>query len=283
VLESRGIRPTLVLDEGGAIARDAFPGVTEPIAFVGAGEKAPNTFRLVVDQAGGHASTPPKITATVRLAQAIVRLNNKPFRTSLSATTTEILRTIGRHASGMPGFAYRHARWLWPIMAPIISRVSPELNAMTRTTQAVTMLEAGQAVNALAERASATVNVRIAVDSSVAAATAHITRAIGDEGVRVEVVEPAEPVPVSPLGGIAWELVAGTVEKTFPGAIITPYLQTGATDSRHFTRISRGVYRFSPFEMSREERDTLHAKNERMHVDSWLAGVSFYRALTAAL
>jgi carboxypeptidase PM20D1 len=283
VLESRGIRPTLVLDEGGAIARDAFPGVSEPIAFVGAGEKAPNTFRLVVDQAGGHTSTPPKITATVRLAQAIVRLNNTPFRASLSSTTTEMLRTIGRHASGMSGFAYRHARALWPIMAPVISRVSPELNAMTRTTQAVTMLEAGHAVNALAERAAATVNVRIAVDSTVAAATAHITRAIGDDGVRVEVVEPAEPVPVSPLGGIAWELVAGTVEKAFPGVIVTPYLQTGATDSRHFTRISRGVYRFSPFEMSREERDTLHAKNEHMRIDSWLAGIAFYWALTAAL
>lgn len=282
-LEARGIRPTLVLDEGGAIARDAFPGVSKPIAFVGAGEKAPNTFRLIVDQSGGHASTPPKTTATVRLAQAMLRLNRAPFRSSLSATTVEMLRTIGRHASGFQGFAYRHARGLWPILAPIISNVSPELNAMTRTTQAVTMLEAGHAVNALAERATATVNVRIAVDSSVAAATAHITRAIADDAVRVENIEPAEPVPVSPLGGIAWELVAGTIEKTFPGTIVTPYLQTGATDSRHFTRISRGVYRFSPFEMSREERDTLHAKNERMRVDSWLAGVDFYRALTAAL
>ena len=283
VLESRGIRPALVLDEGGAIARDAFPGLSEPIAFVGAGEKAPNTFRLVVDQAGGHASTPPKITATVRLAQAIVRLNRKPFRSSLSTTTIEMLRVIGRHTAGLPGFAYRHARWLWPVMAPVVSGISPELNAMTRTTQAVTMLDAGHAVNALAERATATVNVRIAVDSSVAATVAHLTRAIGDETVRVEAVDPAEPVPVSPLGGIAWELVAGTIEKTFPGAIVTPYLQTGATDSRHFTRISRGVYRFSPFEMSREERDTLHAKNERMRVDSWLAGIQFYRALTAAL
>jgi carboxypeptidase PM20D1 len=283
LLESRGVRPTLVLDEGGAIARDAFPGLTAPIAFIGVGEKAANTFTLVVDQLGGHASTPPPVTATVRLAKAIVRLNDAPFRASLTPTTAEMLRTIGQATRGRMGFAFRNARWLWPVLAPMLSRRSAELNAMSRTTQAVTMLEAGQAVNALAERATATVNVRIAVDSTVAKALAHVTRAIGDDGVRVDVVSPSEPVPVSQLGGMGWELVAGTIEKTFPTAIVTPYLQTGATDSRHFTRISRGVYRFSPFDMTREERDTLHARNERMRVTSWLAGIEFYRALVAAL
>lgn len=283
LLESRGVRPALVLDEGGAIARDAFPGVTAPIAFVGVGEKAPNTFRLIVDQPGGHASTPPKVTATVRLAKAILRLSEKPFSASLTPTTAEMLHTVGLSAHGVLGFAFRNARWLWPVLLPILSRRSAELNAMSRTTQAVTMLEAGEAVNALAERATATVNVRIAVDSTVEKALRHITRAIKDEGVRVEVDSPREPVPVSPLGGMAWELVAGTIEKTFPAAIVTPYLQTGATDSRHFTRISRGVYRFSPFDMTREERDTLHARNERMRVSSWLDGIEFYRALVAAL
>ncbi|MFZ2965123.1 MAG: M20/M25/M40 family metallo-hydrolase [Rhodoglobus sp.] len=283
LLESRGVRPALVLDEGGAIASDAFPGVTAPVAFVGVGEKAPNTFRLIVDQPGGHASTPPKVTATVRLAKAIVRLNEKPFRASLTPTTAEMLHTVGLSTRGVLGFAFRNARWLWPVLLPIMSRRSAELNAMSRTTQAVTMLEAGEAVNALAEHATATVNVRIAVDSTVDKALAHITRAIRDERVRVEVVSPQEPVPVSQLGGMAWELVAGTIEKTFPEAIVTPYLQTGATDSRHFTRISRGVYRFSPFDMTREERDTLHARNERMRVSSWLGGIEFYRALVAAL
>ena len=69
----------------------------------------------------------------------------------------------------------------------------------------------------------------------------------------------------------------------YPGTIVTPYVQNGATDSRHFTRISRAVYRFSPFEMSKEERDTLHAKNERMHVATFLRGVEFYKSLVAAL
>jgi len=283
LLESRGVRPALVLDEGGAIARDAFPGITAPIAFVGVGEKAPNTFRLIVDEPGGHASTPPRLTATVRLARAIMRLNERPFRASLTPTTAEMLHTVGSSARGVLGFALRNARWLWPVLLPILSRRSAELAAMSRTTQAVTMLEAGEAVNALAERATATVNVRVAVDSTVAEALAHVTKSIGDDRVRIEADSPNEPVPVSQFGGMAWELVAGSIEKTFPEAIVTPYLQTGATDARHFTRISRGVYRFTPFDMTLEERDSLHARNERMRVASWLRGIEFYRGLIAAL
>ena len=55
----RDVGPTFVLDEGGAIVEGAFPGVTVPVAAVGVSEKGSTTLRLVVDQQGGHASTPP--------------------------------------------------------------------------------------------------------------------------------------------------------------------------------------------------------------------------------
>jgi carboxypeptidase PM20D1 len=50
----------------------------------------------------------------------------------------------------------------------------------------------------------------------------------------------------------------------------------GASDGRHFTAISDAVYRFTPFELSAEERGTLHARNERIHVATWLRGIGFY-------
>lgn len=283
LLESRGVRPALVLDEGGAIARDAFPAVRAPMAFVGAGEKAPNTVRLIVDQPGGHASTPPPVTATVRLARAILRLNARPFPARLNPILLALLGTVGEHAGGVLGFAARHAQVLRPLLVPRLAKLSPEINAMMRTTQAVTILDAGHAANALPERAVATVNLRVAVDSTVDAALRHLRTAIDDEAVRIELEQRNEPVPVSPLTGLAWELVASTIEKTFPGTVVTPYIQNGATDSRHFTRISRGVYRFSPFDVTREERDGLHARNETLHVDSWLRGIEFYRGLIAAV
>jgi carboxypeptidase PM20D1 len=150
---------------------------------------------------------------------------------------------------------------------------------MTRTTQAVTMLEAGHAANALAERATAMVNVRVAVGSSVAEAIRHLRAAIRDDKVRIELVQAGEPSPVSPSAGHGWERILAAVESTHPGVVCLPYVQNGATDSRHFTALTPHVYRFTPFELSREERDALHAVNESIHLATWLRGIEFYRAL----
>src|SRR5690606_29075875 len=137
--------------------------------------------------------------------------------------------------------------------------------------------------NALAERAVATVNIRVAVGSSVADAVEHVRRAVRDERVTIEVADPSEPSPVSPTTGSQWESLRAAIEHTYPGTVVTPYVMLGASDARRFTAISDHVYRFSPFEMSKEERDTLHAKNERMRVATCLRGIEFYRTLVRGL
>lgn len=283
LLEERGIRPAMVLDEGGAVVEDIFPGVTDPIAVIGVSEKGILSLKLTVEQQGGHASTPPKMTATVRLARALVRLNRRPFRTSFVPTNLDMIRTLGAHASQPLKWIFTN-QWLTklPLLA-LFSRLSDETAAMVRTTQAVTQLSGAQAANALAERAEAIINIRIAIDSSVAEATEHVRRSIRDDSVHIELLHPTEPSPVSPTSGTAWELLKKTIESSYPGTIVTPYVMLGASDSRHFARISDHVYRFSPFEMSTEERGTLHAKNERIRVSTFLTGVNFYTRLVTQL
>jgi carboxypeptidase PM20D1 len=283
LLESRGIRPALVLDEGGAVVEGIFPGVHEPIAVVGVSEKGILSLRLTVEQQGGHASTPPRNAATVRLARALVRLDRAPFRKSFVPTNLEMIRTLGAHARQPFKWVFTNL-WLtrMPLLA-LFARLGDETNAMVRTTQVVTQLAGAQAANAIPEKAEAIVNIRVAIDSSVAEAVEHVRKAIGDELVAIEALHPNEPSAVSPTTGPAWELVKTTIEESFPGTIVTPYVMLGASDSRHFTRISDHVYRFSPFEMSTEERGTLHAKNERMRVATFLRGVGFYTRLVAAL
>jgi carboxypeptidase PM20D1 len=282
-LESRGIRPRLVLDEGGAVVEGVFPGVRRPTAVVGVSEKGITTLTLTVEQHGGHASTPPRMTATARLARAIVRLHRRPFPARFSPTNLEMLRTVGAHATGAVGWAFTHQRLTRPALLRLFARLGDETNAMVRTTLAVTQLSGSQAANVLAERAVATVNVRVAVGSSVAEAVRHVRSAVRDEAVRIDTLHPSEPSLVSPTTGTAWDLLARTIADTFDDVIVTPYVQLGASDSRHFTRISDHVYRFSPFEMSLAERGTLHAIDERIRVDTWLRGVRFYERLLGAL
>lgn len=278
-LAERGVRPALVLDEGGAIVEGIFPGVAKPIAVVGVSEKGITGVRLTVEQNGGHASTPPKLTATVRLARAITRLNGKPFPAGLSETNLQMVETLGAHASGPLRAVFTNARRLRPVLVAVLGRLTDETRAIVRTTTAVTQLSGSLAANALPETAEAVVNVRIAVGSSVAETMVHLRRAIHDPLVRIEAVDPSEPSPVSPTSGPEWDAVAGSIAAVHPEAVVTPYIMLGASDSRHFTAICDAVYRFTPFEMATDERATLHARNERIHVATWLRGIRFYAHL----
>ncbi|WP_226657830.1 M20/M25/M40 family metallo-hydrolase [Leifsonia sp. LS1] len=278
-LRERGVRPALVLDEGGAVVERIFPGVTRPIAVVGVSEKGITSVRLTVEQHGGHASTPPPMTATVRLARAITRLNAKPFPARLTETNLRMVETLGAHASGPLRAVFTRARRLQPLLRSVFGRLSDETRAIVRTTTAVTQLRGSMAANALPESAEAVVNVRIAVGSTVAETLEHLRRAIRDPQVRIEAVDASEPSPVSPSEGPEWERVVAALARTHPRAIVTPYIMLGASDSRHFTTIGDTVYRFTPFEMSTEERGTLHARDERIHVRTWLRGIDFYELM----
>ncbi|MGO4104546.1 M20/M25/M40 family metallo-hydrolase [Leifsonia sp. YAF41] len=282
LLASRDIRPALVIDEGGAVVENIFPGVSKPIAVVGVSEKGITSVTLTVNQQGGHASTPPRMTATVRLARAITRLNARRFPAQLTATNYEMIETLGAHSSQPLRFVFERARAFTLPLAALLGRLGDETSAMVRTTAAVTQLSGAQAANALPEQARAVVNVRIAQGSSVAAMLRHVRRAIRDPLVLIEAEHPNEPSAVSPTTGSAWDLVVASIEATYPGTIVTPYVMLGASDSRHFTRVSDFVYRFSPFQMSGDERGTLHAVNERIRVSTFLAGIEFYRRVIAA-
>jgi carboxypeptidase PM20D1 len=182
LLQSRGIRPGLVIDEGGAVVEGIFPGVSGPI---GVSEKGILSLTLTVEQGGGHASTPPRFSATAALARAIVRLNRRPSRAGFTPPTLEMIRTIGAHANNPLRWVFTNLRLTSPLLLALFGRLSDETNAMIRTTQAVTMLQGSQAANALAERAVATVNIRVAIDSSVEDAVEHVRRAIHDPLVAI--------------------------------------------------------------------------------------------------
>jgi carboxypeptidase PM20D1 len=242
-------------------------------------EKGLANVVLAVRKEGGHASTPPRLAATVRLARAIMRLERRQFPTTMSPAIERMVLAVGQHAHGALGVLFRGVRLTRPLVTAAFARVSDETRAMVRTTMAVTELRGSAAPNVLAESASATVNVRIAVGSSVAEMERHIRRAVADDRVTVTVEHASEPSPISPSEGPAWDAIVHSIEHAHPGVAVVPYVMYAASDARHFTRISDHVYRFFPFHLTREERGTLHAIDERIHVSTWLAGIRFYSEL----
>ncbi len=278
-LERRGVRPWLVVDEGGAIASEAFPGVGAPIGVVGVTEKGVTSLELRVDGRGGHASTPARMGPTARLARAITRLDRSPMPASLPEPTLELFRRMAPHASLALRPLLANAGRVRPLLVRALLAAGPEPAAMTRTTFAVTTLSGSPALNVIASTATAGVNIRIMVGDTVAGVLEHVRRSIGDERVRVEVVERNEPSPVSPIDDEAFALLEATIAEVFPDAVAAPYVMMAATDSRFFATICPRVYRFAPFRMTKAQRESIHSYDEHLGVDALVDGVRWYQRL----
>lgn len=282
-LRARGVEPWFVLDEGGAVASEAFPGVDVPLGVVGVTEKGTTNLELRVDGRGGHASTPSRGDAVARLARAIGRLDRSPLPSSVPEPTVELLRRLAPHAPAALRPLLARAHRLRPVLARILVAAGPEAAAMTRTTLAVTTLTGSPAVNVIASTARAGVNVRIMVGDTVDGVVQHVRRAIRDDSVTVSVLEAGEASPVSPHDDDAFRLIEAAITATFPDAVPTPYVMMAATDSRFFTAICPRVYRFAPFRMSKAQRESIHSYDEHLGVDDFLAGIDFYEQLVRAL
>ncbi len=282
-LRERGVTPGLVIDEGGAVVDGVVPGVTVPTAMVGVAERGVMTLLLTAREAGGHASTPPAMPATVRLARAIGRLHRHPFPTRLAPPVRAMLATLAPHTPQPLRSVFGNLALTGPLLAKVFPHLGPEMNAIVRTTAVATELSGAPGENVLATTAKASINIRLLTGDTVAGAAARVRRVIADPQVEVEVRHGSDPSPVSPWRGEPWRRIAGAIASALGDEIVTtPYIQLGASDSRWFTAISAHVYRFTPFHLTRAERDALHSHNERIRVQVWLRGIGFYRDLVRA-
>jgi carboxypeptidase PM20D1 len=288
VLRSRGVRPWLVLDEGGAIAGEAFPGVAAPVGVVGVTEKGLTSIRLSVTGGGGHASTPARNGPAVRLARAITRLDRAPMTPRLPEPTIEMFRRLAPHASVPLRVVLGNAGRLTPAVGRLLALAGPEAAALARTTFAITTLEGAPARNVIPATAAACVNIRVLPGDTVASVLEHVRSAIDDDKVAVELIEGEEPWPVSPYsvpgrGDEGFDLVTGLISEVFPEAVPAPYVVLATTDSRFFTAISDRVYRFAPLRMSKAQRAAIHAADEHLDTSALLAAIDWYRRLIESL
>ena len=97
-LTRRGVEPWFVVDEGGAIAGDAFPGIKPPVGAIGVTEKGATSVVLRVEGRGGHASTPARFGPTARLARAILRVDRSPMAARIPDATVDLFRRLAPHA-----------------------------------------------------------------------------------------------------------------------------------------------------------------------------------------
>ncbi|BDZ39441.1 M20/M25/M40 family metallo-hydrolase [Microbacterium suwonense] len=283
IFRERGITPWLVVDEGGAVVDSPLPFVPGSAAMIGVGEKGIVTLRLSARGDGGHASTPPTLTAVRRIARAVDRLDPSMFPARTPKAIRRMLALFALRTPGAAGFALRMLSRMPALTARLFARLGGEPAALVRTTIAATMQSGGTAANVIPSQASATINLRLALGESVDGTVLRVRNRIRDPLVAIEVLDGTGPSPESATDGAPFGLLEKALSISHPGVPAVPYVMMAATDSRHFHRFSPSVYRFAPLEMSSAQRASIHGVDESVEIEALVRGERFHRALIEQL
>ena len=266
-LQDNNIHLEFVLDEGGVVAEDLIPGVSKPVAIINVAEKGYVSYELTIQTEGGHSSMPPKDNTIGSLATAITKLEKNPFKLKMIPLLKDQIKLIGAE---MPFASKLFFANTWLFKNPILEG----LNA--RTTTAPTIINGGVKDNVIPTTARVVVNFRIMVGDTPDKIKQHIIKTINDNRITVkEINSPSLASPVSDFKSEAYKTIKKTVLQIIPDLIVSPGLVSGATDTRHYEKISDNAFRFYPIRVNKNTRTGFHGINENIGVENYKEIVQF--------
>lgn len=274
-----------LLDEGAVTGDGLIGGMKKKLTLIGTAEKGMVDYLLTAKSSGGHASMPPKISATGRIARAVTRLEANPFRLRWLATTRALFSNMASAASPALRIMLSNL-WLTRGLVKAVMGKSSTSAALLRTTMAPTMISGSNKENVLAREASAVVNVRILPGETIASVLRQMEKIVNDSEVSITVKNPeaaGEPVAESSTDSEGYRLIEEAVAETIPDSIVLPFLVTATTDSRQYTDFCRDIYRYCPVILTQTEVNRIHSVDERISLDNYGLCIRTYKILMSKL
>lgn len=280
LLEQRGVRLAMVLDEGGVIGDGLLPGVAAPTALVGIAEKGFASVELVARGSGGHSSLPPRESPIGALGAAVARLEQRQMPARLEAPTRHMFARVGPHFPAGQRVAFAN---LW-LTRPLVLRSlekTPATNAMVRTTTAATVFQAGTKDNVLASQARAVINFQILQGDSVAGVLRHVRDVVNDTSIDVRLTGAfsAEPSAVSNPETPSFRMLERAIASVAPDAVVAPYLVVVVADARHYAGLTGNIFRFLPLRLAPPDLARMHGTDERVAIADYELAIRLYRQL----
>jgi len=270
------------LNEGGSVGLKNGKPIRNSVQT---SEKVSLSYQLEVKNRGGHSSLPNRENAIYRLAEGLARLSKFNFQFELNETTRayfertaelegeQVAADIRSVISGRPDPAS---------LSLVRLSANPVYNAQLRTTCVATMLEGGQAYNALPQVARATVNCRIMPGEPVNEVKATLVQVLADDQIAVtQIGEPILSAP-SALHAEIMGVVGKLSAEFWPGAPIVPTMSAGATDGSYLR--NAGIPTYGHSGLAGDVDDVrVHGKDERVLVKSFFDGQEYLYRLVKML
>jgi acetylornithine deacetylase/succinyl-diaminopimelate desuccinylase-like protein len=224
-----------------------------------------------------------KDNAIYRLSEGLARLSKFDFPPKLNETTRAYFERSAQLEGGQTAIDMRAMSGDRPDPTSLGRlAANPFYNAILRTTCVATMLEGGQAFNALPQLASATVNCRVMPGETVDEVKATLVRVLADDQIVITQVD--QPVLSAPSA--LNEEIMGSIERLsqqfWPGAVVIPTMIAGATDGSYLR--NAGIPTYGHSGLAGDINDSrIHGKDERIPVKSFYEGEDYLYRLVKLL
>lgn len=271
------IEPEMVVDEGGAVVTGVFPGVKNPCGLVGIAEKGLMNVSYTAKSSGGHASAPKPNSPVVRLSKACTKIENKPFKYHITKPVKELFDTLGRHSTFLYRIIFAN---LW-LFKGLVNKMAVgnggDMNALLRTTVAFTKFDGSKGFNVIPPVATMVSNIRINPEDNKDFVLSELKKKVNDDKVEISELIGENPSNISRTDVIGYDRVKNAIKATWGNdVLVSPYLMVQCSDSRHYSKFSDRVYRFSACDLTNEERASIHGNNERIRVETIHRSIEFY-------
>ena len=285
--KEKGIRFSVVFDEGGTICEN-FMGMTEgKAAAIASGEKGSLEYRFTALSQGGHSAAPPKNSAIARLAGLVHEIEGTDiFLRELSAGGRAMLREM---ADCLPEGEKDGRREKYLAAAeeageyPVLREICAQAESLLGSTIAFTMIAGGTAFNVMPKKAVLTANVRIASAETKEEVTEKLTAIAKKHDLLCEFVGGKDAVRESDTRQTGYQLMRACVEQVYPGMPVIPFILGGGTDSRHFQELTEEIVRFSPMYAEAWQGRGVHGDNEATNIAAVQDAARCYRELLMKL
>jgi acetylornithine deacetylase/succinyl-diaminopimelate desuccinylase-like protein len=256
-------------------------------------EKLYADYQVLATNPGGHSSLPIPDNAIYHVANALSALQKWTFPFELNTVTREYFTQMAKIETGQAAADMR-AILTTPPDPKAVERLSQDAhsNAVMRTTCVATMLSGGHATNALPGRAEANVNCRIFPGHSQEEIRLQLVKLFndpkltlryrGDNGELMDHGSERKAMAPPPLRDDVMNSLRSVAAKLWPGYLVLPIMEPGASDSIYTMNAGVPSYGISGVAIERAD-DKAHGRDERVKMDAYYRGAEFYYQFLKAL
>lgn len=229
---------------------------------------------------GGHGSMPVRDGAMAKLGRFLVELNKRRLPVHITPITNLMIGTIASTIGGINGLILRQL--LNPVLTDSVLGVLAErgrvFDPLLHNTVSPTVLHGSPKINVIPSEVSVELDGRLLPGYGPDDLLSELRQKT--DGVEFHVFR-YDPCPGEPDMGM-YDKLAGILREADPTGVPMPWLLSGSTDARYFSRLGIQTYGFLPMQLPDDFNfiTFIHAANERIPVTALDFGVNvMYRML----